>query len=429
MTRIAIVGAGIGGLSAAISLRRLSNVDVQIFEQAEALREVGASIALGPNGLRGLEEMGATNALSEEIAFRSDHGYPMVYRHWKTGEELVKDEHSPSVTQWLHHTARYYRPHLQQALADNIPRDTIHLNKRLIDVTVKSDDGVLLEFEDGSQHHTDLVIGADGISSKVRSAFLADYKLESTGQIALRAVFDVSCIQDLIAENPELRNSVHVTGPDKNFFSSMLGKGKFTVVGLGFVDDENSPWRGKKWDEEADLQRFQEAYKDWHPSVSTLVDRVPPDSIRVYPGSASNQIPPPVHAGRIALVGDSFHPHGGAFAAGGSLAIDDSIALFLSLQHIQQLESTASASQTKLGKLSPANLSRALDLYAATRLPHVRKVFDAVERLRAGAQAAKADRYWDEEKIRVWAKNKKEVVWLHEHDVHRAFADVINVNS
>lgn len=87
-----------------------------------------------------------------------------VHRHWKTGEVLVRDEHSPSVTQRIHHTARYYRPHLQQALADNIPSDTIHLNKRLIKLEVDSD-GVLLTFEDGSSYPADLVIGADGINS------------------------------------------------------------------------------------------------------------------------------------------------------------------------------------------------------------------------------------------------------------------------
>ncbi|KAJ4485602.1 FAD/NAD-P-binding domain-containing protein [Lentinula aciculospora] len=431
-TRIAIVGAGIGGLTAAITLRRLPNVDVEVFEQAQTLREVGASIALRPNGLRGLEEMGAQNATVDEIAFRSNHGYPMVYRHWKTAEELVKDKHSVSVNEWNHHTARYFRPHLQQALAENIPQNTIHLSKRLVSIVLRSDGDVLLTFEDGSQHLADLVVGADGINSTVRSLFLPKYKLEPTGQIALRAVFDEVHIQDLITDNPELRNSVHFVGPDKNFFSSMLGKGKFTVVGLGYDsgEQEKSTWRAKKWDDEADVERLRDDYKDWCPWITTLLDRVPPDSVRVHPGWASDQVPPPIYAGRIALLGDAFHPHGGAFAAGGSLAIDDSIALFLSLQHVQQLSSTTSSasssleSQVRLSGLSSSELCHALNIYASTRLPHVREVFGAVEQMRRNA--AKPGRLWDEAKIQEWAKNKKEVTWLHEHDVHRAFANALN---
>ncbi|KAJ3717278.1 FAD/NAD-P-binding domain-containing protein [Lentinula guzmanii] len=431
MTRIAIIGAGIGGLSAAISLRRLPNVDVHIFEQAQALREVGASIALGPNGLRGLGEMGAVNAISEEIGFRSDHGFPMVYKHWKTGEELVKDVHSPSVTQWHHHTARYFRPHLQQALADNVPPNTVHLGNRLLSIAVRSDshsEDVLLTFEDGSHYSADLVIGADGINSTVRSIFSPNYNLERTGQVALRAVFDEVHIRDLIADNPDLKNSVHVVGPDRNFFSSMLGKGKFTVVSLGYDSGEegNPAWRGEKWDDPADVERFREQYEGWHPWITTLLDRVPPDSVRVHPGWASNKIPPPTHVGRIALIGDAFHPHGGALAAGGSLAIDDSIALFLSLQHVQQLSLSPSSnllgSDTQVPrKLSTAELSHALNLYASTRLPHVGKVFDVVEQMRRSA--AKPGKTVDPRK---WAKNKKDVVWLHEHDVHLAFINALN---
>ncbi|KAJ3930802.1 MAG: FAD/NAD-P-binding domain-containing protein [Lentinula lateritia] len=437
-TRIAIVGAGIGGLSAALSLRRLPNVDVQVFEQTHVLREVGASIALGPNGLRGLEEMGALNAISDEIAFRSDHGYPMVHKHWKTGKVLVKDEHSPF-----------------QAIADIIPADRIHLGKRLVSIDVglfpedepdSSSEGVFLTFQDGSKHVADLVVGADGVHS-VHPPFPSSSTVQTKthrSQMALRAVFDEVYIQDLIVGNPELRNSVHVVGPDRNFFSSMLGKGKFTVVGLGYYpveeeeeeEERNSAWKGKKWDDVVDVESFRKEYKDWNPWITDLLDRIPSNSLRVHPGWASNQVPPPVYAGRIVLLGDAFHPHGGAFAAGGSLAIDDSIALFLSLQHVQQQSSTPSTSsssdassdsRSKVSarrRLSTSKLSHALDLYASTRLPHTGRVFSVVERMRDSV--AKPGRVWDEEKIQEWARDKKEVVWLHEHDVHRAFVDALN---
>ena len=143
---------------------------------------------------------------------------------------------------------------------------------------------------------------------------------------------------------------------------------------------------------------------------------MPDDSIHVFPALASDQVPQPVHAGHIALLGDAFHPHGGALAVGGSLAIDDSIALYLCLRQAQELGFATSAS----GGVSNVGLSYALDLYSATRLPQINKVCNAVVELRR--HAAKPGRCWDEEKIQMWAKNKKEVIWLHEYNVHKAFA-------
>lgn len=78
--QVAIIGAGIAGLGAAIALKDHPNVDVQIYEQAEQLREIGASIALGPNGMRTLERLGVSNALDESVAFRNKSGHPMIYR-------------------------------------------------------------------------------------------------------------------------------------------------------------------------------------------------------------------------------------------------------------------------------------------------------------------------------------------------------------
>lgn len=78
--QVAIVGAGIAGLAAAIALKDHPGIRVQLYERATALREIGASIALGPNGMRTLERLGVTSALDDSIAFRNPSGHPMVYR-------------------------------------------------------------------------------------------------------------------------------------------------------------------------------------------------------------------------------------------------------------------------------------------------------------------------------------------------------------
>lgn len=77
---IAIIGAGITGLTAAIALKNHSGIDIQIYERAAELREIGASIALGPNGMRTLDTLGVHNALDDSVAFRNKSRLPMIYR-------------------------------------------------------------------------------------------------------------------------------------------------------------------------------------------------------------------------------------------------------------------------------------------------------------------------------------------------------------
>ena len=78
---VAIVGAGIAGLTAAIALLQHPLINVNIYEKATELKEIGASIALGPNGLRTLERLGLQNVISDDVAFRGPSNLPMIYRH------------------------------------------------------------------------------------------------------------------------------------------------------------------------------------------------------------------------------------------------------------------------------------------------------------------------------------------------------------
>ena len=164
LLKIAIVGGGIAGLITAIALLKHPGVDVQIYERAKEFKEIGASIGLGPNGLRSLEKLGVENALTEDVCSRQKSGWPMIYRHWKTGEVINQDTHH-SVKNRKHFTARYHRAHLHQALLENLRNDIIHLGKRTVDIQVKPEEGVSLFFEDGTRVEADICIGADGIHS------------------------------------------------------------------------------------------------------------------------------------------------------------------------------------------------------------------------------------------------------------------------
>ncbi|KAB8227004.1 uncharacterized protein BDW43DRAFT_317244 [Aspergillus alliaceus] len=409
--RVIIAGAGIAGLSAAIALRRLPYIDVELFEQATELREIGASIALSPNGLRSLEKLGVLNALDDDTAFRGPSGVPMIYRHWKTNE-VIHQEYFADVRLRRHETARFHRGHLHAALLEHVPSDLIHLDKMVASADA-SQHGVTLHFADGTSAKGDVLIGADGIHSKVRKSFVPNHQLVSTGKVFLRSTFDAS----LVADIPNLPlDSAHWLGPNENFFASRLGKGQYTTVG-NFDVPVNADGRVKdvQWNAEENVDVLRERYKDWNPVVKALVDATP--YTRIYPNYAGKPLSTWVFESRATLVGDAAHTHGGAFAAGGSLALDDAYALFLAFQHV------LGSSRTQ--KPETEELNTSLKLYDETRRPHTEKLLEIVLK-GIGAQTTNTD--WEEGLLKR-VRNKPNMTWLSEHDVERTFQGVIQKDS
>jgi salicylate hydroxylase len=160
---IAILGAGIAGLTLAITLANHPLINLTIYEKATELKEIGASIALGPNGLRTLERLGLSDVISEENGFRGTGTAGMIYRHWKTNEVIGKDEFG-DVKERSHCTARFFRGHLHAGLVAHVDQGRIQLRKKVVGVAIEQE-GVKVIFEDGSEVRADIVVGADGLRS------------------------------------------------------------------------------------------------------------------------------------------------------------------------------------------------------------------------------------------------------------------------
>ncbi|KAI0127156.1 salicylate 1-monooxygenase [Xylariales sp. AK1849] len=412
--QVVIIGAGIAGLGAAIALKHHPIIDVQIYERAAELKEIGASIALGPNGMRTLDRLGAMNALDESIAFRNKSGFPMIYRHYRTNEIVSVDSHRGDV-EFRHSTARFYRAHLQQALAQHVEPSRIHFSKPFAGVTFDEKKKKLISsFGDGTTVTADILLGADGIHSRVRTTLVPTSSTMWTGWVAFRSVFPLSHLAH-VRDLPDEAN--HIWGPDRTLFISKLGKGLFTVVGSTQSDPDapDALYKDSSWDSNGDVGTLKEYYKDWSPLVQNIIEATP--YTKVYPNSTAPALDTWVlGSGRVTLAGDAAHAHGGAFAAGGSLALDDAWAFGAAILQVFPVHSTELP--------TPQELSKALRLYERTRKAHTDRVMQLVHQGNA-KKVQLIDREETDDELRCRIQNRHDPAWIHEHDVVVAFSQAL----
>lgn len=431
---IAIIGAGISGLTAAIALKNQPGIDVQIYERAHELREVGATIALGPNGLRTLERLGATNALDDNIAFRNKSGFPMVYRHAQTNEIVSFDRHSDRVVDPRHRTARYFRPHLQKALLRNVDPARLHLHKTFASLAFDdSKSKLIVTFADDTTASADLILGADGIHSPVRRAFVPTTCTKWTGWTTFRSVFPRSHV----AHIPDLPDEAyHYWGSDRTLFISPMrpgpnGKEDLFAVVASTQSDPDAPdaaYKDSVWDQDGDVDVLRDFYKDWSPLARAVIDATP--FTRVHPNTAASGLDTWLFGFgdgqyRVTVAGDAAHAHGGAFAAGGSLAIDDAWAFAQSVLHVFAGGASSSVDSSS-SQAKAAKVTAALRLYERTRKAHTDLVLKTVQannaaivnRLRLAKVETDAD-------VRKRMESRQDKTWIHEHDVEAAFRDAV----
>ena len=167
-SEVAVVGGGIGGLAAALSLFR-AGFDVHVYEQAHALREVGAGIQVSPNASRVLHGLG----LADELAKLGVRPGAHHQRRWDNGRTLLKTPLGDTVIE------AFGFPHYQSHRADvlsmlsaALPTERLHIGHHLIAFADRAD-RVDAEFENGERITTDAIIGADGIHSTVRQLLSA----------------------------------------------------------------------------------------------------------------------------------------------------------------------------------------------------------------------------------------------------------------
>lgn len=310
--RIAIVGGGIGGLTLAIALKDLDDVQVDIYEAAAELREVGAAVALSANATRFYEGRFGLRPELSKVAFEVQ---ALIYRDGRDGR-VIKEFREDYRAKYGHPYLGIHRADLQQILSRAVGLDNITLNKRMASIDDSGSEAVL-HFTDGTTAAADLVIGADGARSATRKLMLGYDDALYSGTSAFRGIVEPEAMPAM----PDLDAIQFWMGPAQHCLHYPIGSGAHNFF---LVERAPSPWPHKAWIAPTNDEEKLARWHDWHPAIVEMVSAVScterwalfhrPELARWSKG-------------RITLIGDAAHalvPHHGQ---GANQSIEDAIVL------------------------------------------------------------------------------------------------------
>ena len=313
-----VIGAGIGGMAAAIALRR-AGLDVSLFEQTVAQREVGAGIQISPNASRLLGRYGLGEAMAR-VAVRPS---AIVFRRWQDGRVLGREELGESIeSQYGAPYYHFHRADLINLLAEAFGPGDIELGRRLVDIE-QDENGVTAYFQDGTSERGDLLVGADGIHSRIRERLFGEEKPRFSGQIAYRGLAPAERVAHLSLPF-DVTNWV---GPGGHFVHYYVSAGRF----LNFIAvSDEATWTREQWSDRGSISDALKNYEGWHPQVATILTAV--DETFKWALFDRNPLPEWTR-GRVTLLGDACHPMLPFMAQGAAQAIEDGATLAACLKN------------------------------------------------------------------------------------------------
>ncbi|HET8544954.1 MAG TPA: FAD-dependent monooxygenase, partial [Pseudolabrys sp.] len=252
---VAIVGAGMGGLAVAATLRQVG-IDVQVYEQAARFARIGAGIQMMPNSMKVLRGIG----VEDRLRATSFAPYSHLNRIADTGEvtrELPMPESLYNAPYLCMH-----RADLHDALASVVPSEIIHLNKKLVGLD-QAGGLVTLRFEDGSTASADAVVGADGVHSVVRDIVVGPDAPIHKGRIAYRAVFP-SKLMGGFDIGP---SRTKWWGTDRHIVIYYTNKAKGEVYFVTSVPEPAEWLTRESWSAKGDVKELRTAYEGFHQDV------------------------------------------------------------------------------------------------------------------------------------------------------------------
>jgi salicylate hydroxylase len=307
---VLIAGAGIGGVVAALALVE-RGCTVALYEQAVELRELGAGLQITPNGSRVLCELGLEAALAAIASVPASRDV----RLFTTGQTWRL--HSSNTVQpfWLVHRGDLHEV-LLRTLAERAP-GTVHVGSRCVGFGQDAA-GVALLLENGHRVHGDVLIGADGVHSRVRGAlFGCDKRAAFTGFVAWRAVVPMGRLPDRLRQ----KNFTMWSGATGHIVTYPLRRGQL----LNFVGViQRGDWLVESWSEAGTVQECRRDFSSWHEDAIAVIEAI---DVPYKWALAGRQPLPYWSVGRVSLLGDACHPTLPFMAQGANMAIEDAMVL------------------------------------------------------------------------------------------------------
>ena len=302
--KIAIIGGGIGGLTAAVALAR-EGLAAEVYEQAPVLEEVGAGVGLWPNAMTALESLGLSGKVARLAVTVTRQGLRRSDGTW-----LMSFPGEVMAQRWGAGFVLVHRAELQQLLAAELGPSAIHLGARCTGLADGSR-AVTARFADGREVQADVLVGADGVHSAVRAALFGPAPLRYCGFITVRGITPAGSV-------PLPRDGTETWGRGARF-------------GLGPTSGERiiwyATWNATAGSKDGDTAaRLRELFGAWHDPIPAIIDATPQTAVirnDIYdrrPTRAWSR-------GRVALIGDAIHPMTPDLAQGACQAIIDATTL------------------------------------------------------------------------------------------------------
>lgn len=315
--RVAVVGAGIGGLTAAIAMRA-NGIDATVYEQAHELKALGAGVSIATNGSRILNTLGVGAAVTA-IAGPVTH---YQFRTWQAepiaGEPSALGFGDPATTWCLH------RGEFQKVLADALPAGALQFGRSCVGATEHSD-GVRVEFADGTTVDADLLVGADGIHSRLQGRVARAAQPVSEGIMAYRGLIPADRVRGVV----DMQASSMWLGPRQSFLAYPVSAGALLNI-VAFVPTNLTV--AESWTAPGNIAELTAAYQGWDPTVLSIIEAM--DSTFRW-GIYDREPLARWSTNRITLLGDSAHAVTPHLGQGANQAIEDAMTLAVLLRGAQ----------------------------------------------------------------------------------------------
>ncbi|KAI1088397.1 FAD/NAD(P)-binding domain-containing protein [Rostrohypoxylon terebratum] len=336
--RVAIVGGGITGTALALGLQK-RGVGFTLYERYPASTEIGAGLGFSPNAERALK------VINPELD--------------RVHKQLVPQTHVEEYFCWVdgYRTnevkARTYigvdafkggrRSDFLDEWSKLVSKDNVKYNKELKFLVHKDDGKVMLQFKDGSVEEADVVIGCDGIHSRVRRLILGDTNPASyacyTNKYCFRALAPMEKARAVLGAerttvDGKVANRFMLTGPNAHFHSYPVAQGQFLNI-LLVISDPN-PWHTEdgKHTTSGSKGEALRAVKDWHPNARAIAELLP-DELQKWALFDMYENPAPYYyRDSVAIAGDAAHASGPHLGSGAGFGIEDALVLATALEAV-----------------------------------------------------------------------------------------------